>query len=110
MSLLVDFSNKEVKDHIRQFLALTKTDDVSPWITIPRDQFTLYKWAKAYEELQPLVTDHIYDMFVRYLRREQIMFPTIWESCSLSCFKDASWSYTGMFIEGHNKEDEEWLL
>lgn len=106
----VDLDNKDIKRYIERALSLPKTDGRSPYTTIPRDQYDLYKWAKAYEELEPLVSDHIYDMFTRYLQREQIMFPVIWDEVSLTCFEDESWKYTGLFIEGHIKEDEDWLL
>ena len=110
MSSTVDFQNKDVKQHIVEKLALSKTDPKSPYQTIPHDQFDLYVWAKAYEEMEPIVSDHIYDMYTRYLQREMLMFPCIWDEVSLQCFKDGSWEYTGLFIESHNKEDEEWLL
>ena len=106
----VDLHNKDVKRHIADSLALPKGDPRSPWVLIPRDQFDLYKWAKAYEDLEPIVSDHIYDMFTRYLQRQKIMFPDVWDEVSLACFADGSWQFTGMFIHDHDPEDEEWLL
>jgi hypothetical protein len=110
MSLTVDFTNKDVKRHIDKLLSLPKDDELSPHVTIPKDQFDLYLWAKAYEELEPIVSDHIYDMHTRYLERQQLMFPDIWKEVCLECFRDDSWRYTGMFIEAHDPDDELWLL
>jgi len=106
----VDLNNKEVISHIEDLLSLPKTDTRSPFITIPKDQFYLYTLAKAYEELEPIESDHVYDMFTRYLQREQIMFPDIWDEVSLKCFEDGSWQHTGLFIHDHDPDDEEWLL
>lgn len=110
MSTHVDFQNKDVKNFIAEKKALDINSMYSPWVTIPQDQFDLYRWAKAYEELEPIVSDYIYDMFTRSLQRDQKMFPDIWDKVSLQCFKDGSWIYTGLFIESHIEEDEEWLL
>lgn len=109
-TVLVDFQNREVNIFIKEKLALDRNNVDSPYITIPKDQFTHYQWAKAYEEFEPIVSDEYYDMHTRYLQREKSMFPEIWEEVSLTCFRDGSWEYTGLFIESHNEEDEEWLL
>ena len=98
----VDFENKDIIRHI--------SNNTTAHIDIPKEQFYLYVWAVAYESLEPIVEDKIYDMQVRYLERQQLMFPEVWEQCSMECFRDGSWKYTGMFIEAHNKEDEDWLL
>ncbi len=110
MTLLVDMTSKDVINYIKSVSNYPKTNPLSPYITIPIDQFDLYAWAKAYEEGLPEVSDHIYDMYVRYLQRQQIMYPDIWDEVSLECFKDGSWQFTGMFINDHNTDDEEWLL
>lgn len=102
--------NKEVKAHIRWVLSLPHDHEFSPYTYIPKDQFHHYLWSKAYEELDAIVSDHIYDMHTRYLQSHQSMFPDIWEQVSLNCFRDDSWKYTGLFINEHNIEDEEWLL
>ncbi len=107
----VDLNNKEVISYIEEVLALSKTHSRSPYVTIPQDQFFLYKLAYAYEvDMEPIESDHVYDMFTRYLQREQIMFPNVWAEVSLKCFEDGSWQHTGMFINDHDPEDEEWLL
>lgn len=107
----VDFNNKGVKQHIADSLLLPKTHPRSPWVTIPNDQFYLYRLSYAYEvEMEPIESDHVYDMFTRYLQRQEIMFPEVWDAASLTCFRDGSWQHTGMFIHGHDPEDEEWLL
>lgn len=109
MTLLVDMTNKDTINHIKEFSALPKTDPMSPWVTIPMGQMDLYRWAKAYEEGLPEVPDDIYDMFTRSLQRQEIMFPDIWQKVSIDCFRDGSWQFTGMFIHNHNEEDEEWI-
>lgn len=110
MSVVVDFNNKDVIRYIDEVLALPSTNPRSPHVQIPRDQLTHYQWAKAYEELEPIVSDAIYDMHTRYLQRQQMMFPDIWDEVSLTCFQDGSWQFTGMFIEQHDPEDEEWII
>ena len=110
MTLLVDMTNKDVIRHIKDYLAIPKTDPLSPWITIPQGQMDLYRWAVAYEEGLPEVPDDIYDMWTRALQRQQIMFPDIWDKVSIACFEDGSWQFTGMFIHGHDPDDEVWLL
>lgn len=109
MSSLVDFQNKDVKAYIKKARELPETDYFSPYCSIPRDQFAHYLWAKAYEDLEPIVSDYIYDLHAKHLKRSQEMFPDIWDEVSLQCFKDGSWEYTGMFIFNHDPEDEEWL-
>lgn len=108
--MAVDLDNIEVRDYIARASALPHADMLSPYKSIPVAQYDLYHWSKMYEELEPVVSDHIYDMHVRYLQRTEIMFPDIWKEVSLQCFKDGSWQYTGLFIEDHDPEDEEWIL
>ncbi len=106
---MVDLKNKDIRKHIKWSLSLPHGSPFSPYTSIPNNQFCLYRWAKAYEELEPIATDHEYDMFTTYLQRQQAMFPDIWEEVSLACFRDGSWQHTGMFINDHDPEDEEWL-
>lgn len=110
MSSTIDLTNKETKKHIAESLALPRDHHYSPWVNIPLNQFQLYLWSKAYEEMDAIVTDSLYDMQVRYLQRLQTMYPEVWEECCFACFRDGSWEFTGMFITDHDPDDEEWLL
>lgn len=110
MSVVVDLNNKDVIAYIKGALALPHTHMLSPYVGIPRAQFDHYRWAKAYENFEPIVEDNVYDMHTRYLQRKQITFPDVWDEVSLTCFRDGSWQHTGMFIKSHDPEDEEWLI
>lgn len=97
MTARVDLQNPEVIEHIKWSKLLPPDHNSSPRRYIPLDQQQLIDMARAYEAGDTLVPDRIYDMMVRYLQRQQLMFPLIWDTVSLPQFEDNAWTYTGSF-------------
>lgn len=57
----------------------------------------LVYFARAYEEGEPEVTDHEYDLLTKYLIRLEEEMPEIWKEALIPEFEDGSWKYTGSF-------------